>query len=171
MENTILNTLNVNILLVGHREKPWECIKFIVTINGEDFDYHIGMGHAKCIVEGVNDGTYISPTKIKKFKADGYTLPVDVPTKKVNIVGGEKIFQIRHLVMPPKIEEVLNCLFLDSCAIDYSFEDWANEFGYSYDSIKAKETYEECIKNYRKLKKALGPKFDEVKNTIELMEL
>ena len=44
----------------------------------------------------------------------------------------------------PKAASVLHSLLMDTYAIDSSFEDWCNDYGYDTDSIKALKTYKAC---------------------------
>lgn len=44
----------------------------------------------------------------------------------------------------PGLEEVMYALLLDARAVEYSFEDWAAEYGYDSDSRKAEALYREC---------------------------
>lgn len=58
---------------------------------------------------------------------------------------------------PPSIEEVLYSLLMDGNAIDYpSFEDWAEETGYSGDSRKAEAIYRKCLETGLKLRAMIG---------------
>lgn len=47
-------------------------------------------------------------------------------------------------IKPSKID-VLYCLFNDANAAEYNFSDWCVEYGYSDDSIKAMNTYKQCL--------------------------
>jgi hypothetical protein len=47
----------------------------------------------------------------------------------------------------PTVDEVLYSLYMDSDVLNYrSFSEWAGEFGYDVDSIKAREIYDACQK-------------------------
>jgi hypothetical protein len=165
-----MKDLQHEINLLGHRKvNEWECFKFNVLINGQEFDYHVGMGHAKKMED--KQGFNLSMSELKKIKDQGYTLKSSYPENRCNIVGNCKVFQVSVLVKAPKIEDILNSLFLDSDALEYSFEDWCDNYGYSNDSIKAEGIYKECIKTAHKLKKALGNKYSEVKAEIDALEL
>lgn len=50
----------------------------------------------------------------------------------------------------------MNCVARDGDALEMTFEDWANEFGYDTDSRKAEKTYRACQDNALKLKKILS---------------
>jgi hypothetical protein len=59
--------------------------------------------------------------------------------------------------LTPSICDVIHCLISDSDVIDYScFKDWADNLGYSDDSISAKSIYEECLKIALALRSAIG---------------
>ena len=45
---------------------------------------------------------------------------------------------------PPPLTDVLYSLLLDGGAAEYSFEEWASNYGYDSDSRKAEATYNEC---------------------------
>ena len=55
---------------------------------------------------------------------------------------------------------------MDSMACNENFDDWCNNFGYSSDSIKALNTYKECIELGRKLRK-LGFSSEYLQTTFE----
>lgn len=126
-----------------HPNEDWEHFKWYVTIGEVTFEYRTGLGH--CTPERRDDG--------------GWNKKPDLPC----------IFDkdIEAWVHVPKIEDVLDCLFMDADMGAKSFDDFCFEFGYSNDSIKAFDTYRTCMKNGKKLRKALGPKYNEVKEYIE----
>ncbi len=68
--------------------------------------------------------------------------------------------QFQHHYRPqlPDLADILQSLCLDADALvnHYTFEDWASEFGYDEDSIKAKAIYDQCIKQSRELQQLLG---------------
>jgi len=145
-------------MVVGIVSKPWKSVKFICIINGQDFEYHLGMGY----VIKFDDREYIQTNYVdwaRKANADGYETSVDLGPKGCG------------LVKLPVLENVLNSLFMDSTAHDVSFTDWCNEFGYNNDSINDRKIYDRCIDNYFKLKKALGSKYGDVKAEIEALGL
>jgi hypothetical protein len=67
----------------------------------------------------------------------------------------------------PKLEDVMHSLLSDGGAFfdGQRFEDWAGDYGYSADSIKAKETFEACDKIGRDLSRALSR--DEIEGLCE----
>ena len=54
----------------------------------------------------------------------------------------------------PTISDVLYSLFMDASAADYNFNDWCSEYGYSDDSLKALNTYKQCLEIATNLRKA-----------------
>ena len=65
--------------------------------------------------------------------------------------------------LPPAIDDVIHCWFVDaSCAVG-TFEDYCSEFGYDTDSRKQLEIYLECQKTRSIIIKMFGQKlFDEL---------
>ncbi len=78
----------------------------------------------------------------------------------------KEVYQLAFEPKPPTLENVLNCLALDTSALDEPFEDWAINFGYDTDSIKAKNIYDACIKNALDLRRA-GIDLDELRDCEE----
>jgi hypothetical protein len=57
----------------------------------------------------------------------------------------------------PAIADVLYSLFMDASASDENFHDWCDNFGYSDDSIKALNTYKQCLDVATALRKYFSP--------------
>lgn len=53
----------------------------------------------------------------------------------------------------PHAADVMHSLLLDGEAINESFTDWADNYGYDSDSIKALRTYEQCCATGKELRK------------------
>jgi len=69
-----------------------------------------------------------------------------------------------HTIDKPPLKNIVHALLIDSEAIDFaSFEDWAECFGYSADSIKAKSCYDDCLAIALKMRAMFGDKFAELK--------
>lgn len=166
----MLDKITFETICLGYNnENNWEHIAFDCKINGISFNYKMGMACARDIQD---KGDVLLPSgKIQKIKAEGYTIKSIRKERRKNIVDDIKYFDVRILVKPPKLEDVLHCLFLDSQAHDESFDSWCDNLGYSSDSISAKAVYDACIDNYFKFKKALGVDYSEVKLAIEALEL
>ena len=57
----------------------------------------------------------------------------------------------------PSADDVLECLIIDASVLDYAcFEDWAADFGYEEDSIKAEKTYRQCLETALTLRKMIN---------------
>ena len=56
----------------------------------------------------------------------------------------------------PAIADVVHSLILDASAADENFHDWCENYGYSDDSIKALNTYKQCLETAAALLKYLG---------------
>ena len=158
----MLEQIQYEVKYVGFKnEKEWPRMEFTVTINGQAFEYNQGIGHAKKIEDSKVFG---GGCKDKKWEVSGL------------LNNAHFVKNCLHLVQPkelPKLEDVLYCLFLDASGYDnlLQFEEWAEEYGYDTDSRKAEEIYNNCNTNARKLHKALGNKYNEVKEYIESLEL
>lgn len=57
----------------------------------------------------------------------------------------------------PKIADVMYSLFMDASAADENFNDWCDNFGYSSDSIKAMNTYKQCLETATALRRHFNP--------------
>jgi hypothetical protein len=64
--------------------------------------------------------------------------------------------------VPPTLADVLDCLASDASGFDAAdcFATWAAEFGYSDDSIKARDTYEACGAETKLLRALLGEDYE-----------
>lgn len=120
-----------------HSNEDWKHFLWLVTIGGITFEYRTGLA-------------YCTPQRNEK---------PDVPC----ILDSD----IEAWVHLPKIENVLDCLFMDADAGAENFDDFCLNHGYSSDSLKAFDTYRACMESGKKLKKAFGPKYNEVKEYIE----
>lgn len=61
-----------------------------------------------------------------------------------------------HNGKQPGADDVLNCIALDSGALEMSFGDFCSEFGYDEDSRKAERTWEACKKQGEDFESAFG---------------
>lgn len=129
----------------GFRDK-W-LILFTAERGIVTFDYMTGTGHrtaAKrmyCLLE------QWEIDKAMQFTHGG-AKPKDDP---------ENLKRVAELIVkatrPPvlKLDDILNCLVMDSQACAMSFDNWCFDFGYDNDSRRAFATYEACQKNGDKL--------------------
>ncbi len=58
--------------------------------------------------------------------------------------------------VPPNATCVLQCLVLDSGAMDMCFSDWCDECGYDSDSLKARNIYDTCCDNGKMMRACFG---------------
>lgn len=142
VKSEILNKeFNVNIMHVGLmvNDDLWQHDKWVVIINGQQFDYSTGLGHREA----------------KKWDADKkeFARLMRMQPKKelVNLQNHNNKLQAVSKVKPLNIDDVLYSLIIDSDANDYTFEDWADNFGYDTDSRKAEQIYHACKENARKV--------------------
>lgn len=56
----------------------------------------------------------------------------------------------------PHVADVMYCLVNDADALDYSFEDWASNYGYDPDSRRAEKCYQACIECGLQLRRLIG---------------
>lgn len=56
----------------------------------------------------------------------------------------------------PTASDLVWAVAIDSEAIDESFSDWCDNFGYTTDSITARSTYKACQRNGERLVKLIG---------------
>ena len=124
----------------------WDYFRWLYSLNGVCFEYFTGIGHAT-----------------NKRQKNGWN-----SNKKPN---QPVISDNAKWIHVPKTDDILNCLFLDSQAINDSFYHWADDFGYDRDSIKALDIYNSCQKTAIKLQKALGKNYQSEKKRIEDLEL
>jgi hypothetical protein len=109
-------------------------------------DYGAGCGH--CPSYKQNDNSYDQRQIILSecesgFKSKlAYSMGFVKPDKKSPIL--------------PDSNDVIYSLVLDSDAIDYEFEEWAGNYGYSEDSREAEKTYNQCKEIGLKLLRAVG---------------
>lgn len=170
------------------KDNYWPCVRYVCTINGKDFDYFLGIGHLKRYQD--TGQTYFKPKKIPgtdhvhlgpQPKSSGNGRPpltlinkeiaLHFHPRRCTIYEWEQLENSGCYVEPPKLEHVLNSLFLDSSAHDETFENWCSEFGYDSDSIKARKIYDECNEVFFKTREALGKDFEEIRKHIQSLEI
>lgn len=142
------STFHYTITSTGY-DAAKERFTYKVTLNGQTFDYFMGVGHAK------------DPPSGKRFQVcNEYTdnIPKNWRTS-YTIFCTE--FRAHWLAQPgaapsPDLSDILECLFSDCNAGVLSFEDFVSEFGYDLDSHSAWVTHEACRETLRKLVAALG---------------
>jgi hypothetical protein len=119
-------------------------------------DYTAGAGHTPAYKLGVKNSTL----REKMIAIECETgKPVDIDLHPIH---GRKPIQINTC-------DVFYSLIMDTEVLNYSsFENWADEFGYDSDSIKALKVYEHCLSIALKLRNALSDNtFNELKLLFE----
>ena len=128
--------------------------RYIIFINGYDFEYFQGIGHREQ----------------RKVFSNGKTfkelLMMNPKKTKENMMLYKKNIEDSSVVKPLKIDDVLNCLVLDYSVSRDNFDDFCANLGYNEDGIKASETYNNCRKNTKKLKKII----DNLDDAVEKFE-
>ena len=121
----------------------WQHDKWLVIINEQTFDYHTGIGNR------ISKGRYYE----KEFRR---LINIKPKQNKENLIKHcQKLEQVSK-VKPPKMDDNLYSLLVDADAINYSFNDWCDTFGYDTDSIKAQNIYNDCQKNGKKIASFIG---------------
>jgi hypothetical protein len=113
--------------------------KYIVIIEGQDFEYSCGIGHR---------------IELDRFKRDEFKKLMNKNPKKDKANLYLYIDQLKKVSKPKplNIDDILYSLVLDSQASLETFDDFCDNFGYDNDSIKANEIYKACQKNAKKVK-------------------
>jgi len=113
--------------------------KYIVIIEGQDFEYSCGIGHR---------------IELDRFKREVFKKVMNKNPQKTKSNLYLYIDELKKCSKPKplNIDDILYSLFLDSQAGAESFDDFCDNFGYNNDSIKANDIYKACQKNAKKVK-------------------
>lgn len=111
---------------------------WLVTINGVTTDYYTGLAHRE------------RKAKLWTREADDYKRLAS-PMARLTQTGFERLLQVSKAT-PPKVDDVLYSLVMDSEAAEMSFDDWCDCFGYDSDSIKARDIYFACQNSVTQLR-------------------
>ena len=114
--------------------------RYIIFINGYDFEYFQGIGYREQKKPFTNG---------KVFKE---LLRKNPKKTKENMILYKENIEKSSIVKPIKIDDILNCLVLDYSVSRDGFDDFCANLGYNEDSVKALEIYNNCRKNAKKLK-------------------
>lgn len=117
----------------------WVHDKWIVIINGQDFEYKTGIGYREALNIHVKQKFQDTKNRNPKQEKSNLLLYID----ELNKVSKPK---------PLNIDDVLYSLILDSQYAFNSFDDFCQELGYDEDSRKAFEVYQTMQKNAKKVK-------------------
>ena len=140
--------------------EPWKSLNYRATLkrDGRDVlttDYSMGIGHCPA---------YLKPIVFKSGARDDWAtdraIDAEIETgRQTSYVGpaGNVVSSSKRIL--PNPADVLHTLLCDADVLDYaSFEGWADYYGYSSDSISAKQTYDDCLATALKLRASLGEK-------------
>jgi len=94
----------------------------------------------------------------QSWQADHWTVTIRCSRRSMSVPYSKGI---GHGGRPPQVGEVLSSLLMDSSAVDADFPEWAADFGYDTDSIRARQTRQVCRRLAQRLQRVLGPeRFD-----------
>lgn len=134
--------IEYSVIYIGERKRDdWNCDAWSVTFKNKDkafsTEYYTGLGHRQIKKSAFFDSS------IKWRKVD--TMQYEPICNKDSMYYINWAKQNLIPVKPPAAG-VLHSLCMDSQALAMSFDDWANEYGYDSDSLKALNTYQACCK-------------------------
>lgn len=147
-----LETLPVKIDYVGEtiRDNDWKCDQWRVKITTKAglwaTDYFTGLGH--------------------RSKIPAIHLSHNPPRR--GTLAYENLEKAYCKPVTPKIASVLHSLLLDASAANENFHDWCANYGFSDDSIKAMNTYKQCLETATYLRKHFSP--DTLRQMRELLQ-
>jgi len=140
----------------GNVDNDWPHIRFTVRLSYRgkvclESPYSLGVGHVKPNSKGVMMSWEFTPNEKNLLYTWERKPYANFKNKQLWADVAAKLAVIQKV--QPKLEEVLSGLLLDGSPFfnAESFEDWAREFGYEADSIKAKGLYDTCMETGRKL--------------------
>jgi len=148
-----MTNVKFSVNYLGKRKRDtWEHFAWLVTINGIDFEYCMGIAN-------------FTPF----FKRDKQGFQVWGAPRNKKPENGIANAELQGWLHAPQLKDVLYCLFSDTEAGSYSFNDFCANFGYDNDSLKALDVYRACMESAPKLRKALGADFASIQKEIEAM--
>lgn len=150
------------------RDNDWPCIEYTLQLmhrhkpiwTGE---YRLGVGHVKWpTTEQVSRlfvakaGLTTHEENVCRIHARGQTVKKTPEGMQAEAWAAAKLAKVQKVI--PKLDDVCHSLLMDGSAFfdGQRFEEWADDLGYSSDSIKAKETFETCDRIGRDISKALS---------------
>jgi hypothetical protein len=132
------------------KSKDWQHVAWRVTFKSKrgefSTDYKQGIGHLS-----------IYPKSGKLTISDIEDIQYALKTGKVHKHVGNSYLPSGKPIPAPDPANVVSSLILDAGAADYAkFEDWAADFGYESDSIKALRIFEACRNTALDLNRVFG---------------
>lgn len=157
----IMNNLKPTFKLVKNNpnmdisgDKKWEAVHWKITLNNNTFYYSEGIG---LFTNGGLDGrTRLVQRTLATYKeGSNFKIRHALHVQNVHLNDLHRIVRTDRVkvqygsleLRPPKLEDVFYSLTMDSDALEYSFSDWCDNFGYDTDSVKANTTYKLCQEN------------------------
>lgn len=133
-----------------------------IHVNGRAIlttDYMAGQGHCPAYKRGNRD---------KHLQRQAIAWECEHGKRCRELASSGHILGTKESITPD-VENVIECLMMDAEALNAEcFQDWAENFGYSIDSIKAKKTYDACVATALKLRNGLGYElFEKLRKAIE----
>lgn len=119
--------------------KEWINDKYIVFIEGEEFEYSQGIGHREAL---------------NSFKKEEFNkiMRKNPAKNKQNLLMYAKELKAVSKTKPLNIDDVLYSLILDAQSGSELFEDFCSNLGYDEDSRTAKNIYDQCQNNAKKVR-------------------
>ena len=129
----------VNHLGLFLTDELYICDKYIVLIEGQDFEYSCGIGHR---------------IELDRFRKEAFQKIMNKNPQKNKANLLMYIDELKKVSKPKplNIDDILYSLILDGQFSNETFDDFCDNFGYNNDSIKANEIYRACQKNSKKVK-------------------
>ena len=132
----ILNNAKITFNIIpagtGLMRDGWECDGWILQLRKNNttcsFEYYTGLGHRKI-------------SKIDKLWID---------RQYKNSINYKHEIAKCSKPSTPEICSIIHSLSIDSQAMNESFINWCDNFGYDNDSLKALNTYNKCCDNAKK---------------------
>lgn len=159
LNSTLHNDFELNILSGPnpHNKEDWQAIAFDVELKykgktAANLTYKMGLGHVKpkggrnIVMTRNEQHLYNDWARKPNAKFYNKDLPLSVACKLA------KAQEVK-----PSLDDVIYCILNEGQPFfdrEY-FEEWADNFGYSSDSIKHKEMFEACLKTGKEFSRAV----------------
>lgn len=142
-------------------EAGWPCIAYTCQLSDSrrrvawTGDYRLGVGHVKPKGHARAEWSRTTPEQqlLEYWRSKPGSVFID---KQLWANVAAKLAKDQKV--SPTLNNVCHSLLMEGSTFfdGQRFEDWASDFGYSADSIKAKEIFEACDKTGRDLSRALS---------------
>jgi hypothetical protein len=153
------------------QQEPWKSLNWKVTLKRDGrsimtTDYSAGIGHCP------------ASKNPPKFETSGKVDPYLQRMRITDEIENGKTSRLTHSgsrfalggapILPDECD-VIHSLVIDADVLNYTnFEDWAENFGYDSDSIKARATYDDCLSIALNLKNAFtSQEFEALQNACQ----